>query len=77
MPDEKSLAVKPRKAHTRVIHTRPVTFTCAECGREVTEDLFPGPMPKYCNGCIRDVRKRQNAERVKRHRAGKRAKGEK
>ncbi len=78
MSDEKPLEVMPnaaRQAHTRVIKTRPVTFECAECGQLVTEDLFPGPAPKYCNGCIRAVRQRQNAERVKRHRARKRSEG--
>jgi hypothetical protein len=73
MPDEKPLRVTdPRRgAYRRVIRTHPVTFVCAECGREVTEEMYPGPMPKYCDGCIRDVRKRQNAERVRRHRANK------
>jgi hypothetical protein len=78
MPDEKPITVTPtgpRDPHTRTIRTRPVTFVCAECGIEVTEDLYPGPPPKYCNGCIRTVRQRQNAERVKRHRARKRTEG--
>ncbi len=68
MPDEKSLVVVPtaaRQAHTRVIRTRPVTFVCVECEREVTEDLFPGPPPLYCNNCLREVRRRQNAARQK------------
>lgn len=78
MPDEKPLEVMPsaaRQAHTRTIRTRPVTFTCAECGQQVTEDLYPGPLPKYCNDCVRAVRQRQNAERVKRHRARQRVEG--
>lgn len=71
MPDEKNLQVNDqrRKAYTRVIKTRPVTFTCQECGREVTEELYPGARPKYCMGCVREVSQRQNAERQRRYRA--------
>lgn len=71
MPDEKPLTVhdQRRKAYTRVIKTHPVTFTCGECGQTVTEDLFPGAAPKYCNNCVGVVRRRQNAERVRKHRA--------
>jgi hypothetical protein len=73
MPDEKPLKVTDRRrgAYRRVIRTRPMTFVCAECGREVTEEIYPGPMPKYRDGCIRNVRKRQTVERVRRHRANK------
>jgi hypothetical protein len=71
--DTKTLTVndtqRRKQPYTRTIKTRPVTFTCAECGQTVTEDLFPGGAPKWCNGCIREVRKRQNAERVRKHRA--------
>ncbi len=78
MPDQKPLEVTPsaaRQAHTRTIRTRPVTFVCAECGQQVTEDIFPGPTPKYCWHCGPEVARRQNAERVKRHRAKKRSEG--
>jgi predicted RNA-binding Zn-ribbon protein involved in translation (DUF1610 family) len=78
MPGEKPLAVtpaNPRKPHRRVIRTRPVTFVCQECGQEVTENLSSGPLPKYCHACAREVRRRQNAARVKRHREKKRRRG--
>jgi hypothetical protein len=74
MPDEKALHVTdPRRgSYRRVIRTRPVTFTCIECEREVTEDVFPGPPPVYCNRCIREVHRRNNAERQRRYRARQR-----
>lgn len=77
MSDEKPINVSAsaRQPHSRVIKTRPVTFTCIECGQEVTEDLFPGPPPKYCNNCVREVRKRQTAERVRNFRVRQRKGG--
>ncbi len=78
MPDEKPLVVTPAKTrdpYKRVIRTRPVTFVCKECHQEVTEEVYPGPTPWYCWACGPTVARRQNAERVKRHRAQKRAEG--
>lgn len=65
--DEKALHVTDprRKPYRRVIRTRPVTFVCIECEREVTEEVFPGPSPAYCNRCIQEVHRRNNAERQK------------
>ncbi len=67
MPDEKPLDVTDprRKPYRRVIRTRPVTFVCGECGQEVTEEVYPGAVPRYCNGCLREVHRRKNAERQK------------
>ncbi len=65
MGEEKTLNVH----YTRTIRTRPITFTCAECGREVTEDLYPGRTPRYCLDCVGKVRRRQNAEAQRRWRA--------
>jgi hypothetical protein len=56
-----------RKAYRRVIKTQPITFTCEECGEEVTEDSYPGGNPQYCGDCIRAVRKQQNRERVRQY----------
>ena len=56
-----------RKAYRRVIKTQPITFTCEECGEEVTEDQSPGGTPQYCGDCIREVRKQQNRERVRQY----------
>lgn len=74
MPDERKLEAKPktRRAYTRVIRTQPITFTCGECDREVTEEQYPGAAPKWCYACRREVKRRQQRERVRRHRAKKR-----
>jgi hypothetical protein len=56
-----------RKAYRRVIKTQPITFTCEECGEEVTEDQYPGGNPQYCGDCMREVRKQQNRERVRQY----------
>jgi len=38
--------------YTRTVTTRPVTFTCAVCARTLTQQRFPGPLPRYCGaGC--------------------------
>jgi hypothetical protein len=75
MPTEKLLNVTDprRKPYKRVIKTRPVTFACAECKREVTEDLYPGAAPRYCMGCLQEVHRRKNAERQKAWRERQRA----
>lgn len=39
------------RAHTRTIHTRPVTFVCQKCGEMTTRDCYPGTPPKYCIEC--------------------------
>lgn len=73
MTDKKPLVVTNRrgKAYTRVIETRPVTYVCQSCGREVTEDLYPGPAPKFCFDCQREVNRRKAAERQRRFRAAR------
>jgi hypothetical protein len=55
------------KAYRRVIKTQPITFTCEECGEEVTEDQYSGGNPQYCSDCIREVRKQQNREWVRQY----------
>ncbi len=63
-----------RKPYKRTIRTSLVTYECAECGREVTEQLYPYGSPiKWCDNCRRDVKRRQTRERVRRHRARKKA----
>lgn len=39
------------RAHTRTIHTRPVTFVCSKCGEMTTRECYPGKSPKYCITC--------------------------
>ena len=49
--------------------TRPITFTCEWCYREITEDQAPGRTPVYCLACRDDVRRAGLRQRVKEHRA--------
>lgn len=74
MSERKSLdvAASPRQAHSRVISTRPVTFQCAACGEQVTEDRYPGPTPTYCRPCGEKIARENNARRVREHREKKR-----
>ena len=62
--------------YRRTITTRPVTFTCAHCTRTVTQQRFPGPLPRYCGAwCRRQAQRAQTRERVRQHRD--RGRGEK
>ncbi len=65
-----------RRAYRRVIKTQPITFTCEECGEEVTEDEYPGGDPQYCSDCVREIRKQQNRERVRQYGERKRKRAE-
>lgn len=56
--------------YRRTVHTRPVTFTCQGCGRTVTQQRFPGPLPRYCGSrCRADARQAHTRVRVQRYRA--------
>lgn len=52
-------------AITRYVEARPVTIVCENCGREVTEERLPGPVPKYCKTCAPIVARRKAAERAR------------
>lgn len=75
MREEKELTVNDerRGLYKRRIAMRPVTFVCAFCGNEATESVYPGPEPKYCNDCIREAKRRGNAERQRAYRARQKA----
>ncbi len=62
--------------YERTVHSRPVTFTCQECGRQETREQLPGPTPKYCGYCWPTVQARRNADRQRRHRERQRAGGD-
>ena len=49
--------------------TRPITFTCEWCYREVTEERAPGRTPVYCRECKPEVLRAGVRQRVKEHRA--------
>ncbi len=56
--------------YCRTIATRLVTFTCACCQRTVTQQRFPGPLPRYCGDwCRVQAQRARTRERVRRHRA--------
>jgi hypothetical protein len=56
--------------YRRTITTRLVTFTCARCTRTVTQQRFPGPVPRYCGQwCRSQAQRAQTRERVRQHRA--------
>ncbi len=56
--------------YRRTIQTRPVTFTCQQCRRMVTQQRFPGPVPRYCGDwCRVQAQRARTRERVQRFRA--------
>jgi len=56
--------------YRRTIQTRAVTFTCQQCGRTVTQQRFPGPLPRYCGEwCRVQAQRARTRERVQRFRA--------
>ena len=56
--------------YCRTIHTRPVSFTCQQCQRTVTQQRFPGPVPRYCGDwCRGQAQRARTRERVQRFRA--------
>lgn len=53
---------------------RSVTFTCAVCGRETTQERMPGPKPRYCSdSCKQDGDREKTRLRVARFKARRRA----
>jgi hypothetical protein len=53
--------------YRRTIQTRPVTFNCQCCGRTVTQQRFPGPIPRYCGDwCRVQAQRARTRERVQR-----------
>ncbi len=67
-------AAQPRAAYQRTIHTRPVIFTCRECGATVSQQRFPGPQPRYCSETCKQKAMRAGAlARVRRFRERKQA----
>ena len=42
------VVARRQRSHTRLVTTRPVSFTCRQCGEAVEQKRLPGPVPKYC-----------------------------
>ncbi|HYU71237.1 MAG TPA: hypothetical protein VEL31_01035 [Ktedonobacteraceae bacterium] len=60
----------PRVAYQRMIITREVTFVCVVCEKTVTQQRYPGRLPRYCGEeCEDEGRRRKTLERVKQLRA--------
>src|SRR5258708_15012633 len=53
-------------SYTRTITARHVTFTCSQCGQQVTKVQFPGPTPRYCDTCAKEVDREKTRARVAR-----------
>jgi len=54
-------------SYVRVVREREVTFTCQECGRQVTQLQYPGPQRRYCNSdCVAVANSRLSLERMRR-----------
>lgn len=59
-------------AYQRVIRTRPTTFTCVHCGQTVTQERYPGRLPRYCGElCAGEAERAKTAERTRRYRERK------
>lgn len=56
--------------YRRTITTRSVTFTCRRCARTVTQQRFPGPVPRYCSDwCRASAQRAHTRDRVRQQRA--------
>jgi hypothetical protein len=55
--------------YTRQVELRTVEFVCQHCGRHQSYTMYPGPTPKWCWDCYREVRRTQARLRKRRQRA--------
>lgn len=59
--------------YQRLMQTKPVTFVCESCHQKVTQQRYPGPMPRYCSEpCKQEAIREQTRARVQRLRAKRR-----
>ncbi len=60
----------PTVAYERTVRTKEVTWVCAQCGKQVKQWRYPGPLPRYCGEeCSREAQRDQTRARVQRLRA--------
>jgi hypothetical protein len=59
--------------YSRVVDLITVEFVCQHCGRPQSYTMYPGPTPKWCFACYRDVRREQARVRKQRQRARQKA----
>ena len=63
----------PQVAFQRMISTYEVTFVCTVCEKTVTQQRYPGHLPRYCSDpCEEEGRREKTRERVKKLRARQR-----
>jgi len=48
-PPQLVIKVPCVQPYERVVTSRPVTFTCQQCNKSVTQERMPGPIPSYCS----------------------------
>ncbi len=64
---------RPQVAFQRMISTQEMTFVCAICEKTVTQQRYPGRIPRYCSDlCENEGRREKTRERVKKLRARQR-----
>ena len=54
-----------RPAFRRRWVTQPLTFTCAQCHRNVTQERYPGPVPRYCGQPCKDASNAARADEIR------------
>ncbi len=67
-PDQVLKVNRQSKPYQRTISARLVTGTCQACQQSFAEMRFPGPPPRYCASCAKEVERTQrNARRMRSH----------
>lgn len=59
--------------YVRAVELITVEFVCQHCGRPQSYSMYPGPTPRWCFGCYREVRREQARLRKQRQRARQKA----
>jgi hypothetical protein len=60
-------------SYSRVVELITVEFVCQHCDQPQSYTMYPGPTPKWCFACYRDVRREQARLRKQRQRARQKA----
>jgi hypothetical protein len=60
-------------SYVREVELITVEFVCQHCGQPQAYTMYPGPTPKWCFACYREVRREQARLRKQRQRARQQA----
>jgi hypothetical protein len=60
-------------SYVREVELITVEFVCQHCGQAQSYTMYPGPMPKWCFACYREVRREQARLRKQRQRTRQQA----